>query len=919
MDTKSADASEDLARLAVLDAGLHQRLKAKLSRREPTISPAQVRMLVEETMWGVAQEVSFGHALADGFLSLLGEAPPDQVRYYRQTVRAAGAAGPTLGRLTAQYLAPVIKSGDKRLRRQFGQTLQVMTAKGNYTLPEPLKALQALIEEGQTDEALGYLKLLEVLFSADLTYTQSQHMAAAVPKAVLAFAPHERGWLIDALKSVAQIQVLFVEPFLKGFEKGLYLLDRPSLQTFISRVAALQQRDRDRALRYCSLDAYSARDAVAQLQVAVPLDQALPGLNRYARARTGKPVKVRSARDLSLAGNGHAEGVFSDGITIYLPSRIRSKESRAANMAIYKCMVKLETATIEFGTFDFDDDRFCDAHPELHCNTRGGSAALSHVGRFLSRFPIIELANDLMVVFEHGRQWLLHGKRYPGLVRELGPLLQDEARRLYGPKPAHPLQWLYWKLAVSSAFEQTPQPHPAFEQELSPILDRFYAAMASRRDVHTVAELVVQTFALVQKMLQRSGFLNAGGRSYRPLETPFNRKLLPECHYKANAAREDLLRKVRSYLAQHGIDLYVTDLRRILSDTSVLPSAEAVEQAVKAATGASRHGIGAGDTIDFSDPRWRRIFPDQIHDETAPRDTQGPVHWYGEWDHRIGDYLPDHVRVLNRTHTQGPRRFYDQVLLQHRGLVEQTRYAFEILKPQRLAILRQWIEGDDFDHRALIDFAVDRRAHRSPSERLYIKRLKQERDVAVLLLVDLSRSTDHAVSGAQKSVLEVEKEALVLFCEALQVVGDKFAIGGFSGVGRLNVDFWFIKRFQDPLEEGVKRRIAALTPQRNTRMGAAVRHAAAQLAAIEARVKLLIILGDGFPNDAGYKKEHAVEDTRRAIQEACSRNIHTHGITINIAADPQLDDLYGETHHNVISDVRELPDKLVRIYGSLTG
>jgi nitric oxide reductase activation protein len=207
---------------------------------------------------------------------------------------------------------------------------------------------------------------------------------------------------------------------------------------------------------------------------------------------------------------------------------------------------------------------------------------------------------------------------------------------------------------------------------------------------------------------------------------------------------------------------------------------------------------------------------------------------------------------------------------------------------------------------------------RIPSERLYIKRLKQQRDVAVLLLVDLSRSTANLVAGTGKTVLDVEREAIVLFCEALQVVGDAFAIAGFSGTGRLGVDYWNVKTFAEPMGDEIRTRISAMAPQRSTRMGGAIRHALSRLETIPNKVRLLITLGDGFPNDTGYKGEYAISDTRRAIAEARSKGIHLRPITINPIPDQQLDPMYGNRHHTVISDVRELPDKLWRIYRSLT-
>ncbi len=308
-------------------------------------------------------------------------------------------------------------------------------------------------------------------------------------------------------------------------------------------------------------------------------------------------------------------------------------------------------------------------------------------------------------------------------------------------------------------------------------------------------------------------------------------------------------------------------------------------------------------------------------DTTAIHDTL-PATWYREWDSHHSDYLHNHVRVVDRRVEGAGAGFYDQTLARYRELVSQIRYAFELMKPQGLKLLRNWTEGDELDYRAILDFVLDKKAGLIPSDRLYIKRIKQERNVAVLLLVDLSRSTGNALasgpSDAGATVLDVEKEAMVLFCEALGIVGDTFAIAGFSGNGRHCVDYTHIKEFDEPLNDAVRRRISGLSPQRGTRMGAAIRHATAQFEKIPASVRLMVILGDGFPNDVDYKQGYAISDTRKAIGEALSRRIHTHAVTVNMQSDARLDDLYGNVHHNVISDVRELPARLLRIYGALT-
>jgi nitric oxide reductase activation protein len=331
-------------------------------------------------------------------------------------------------------------------------------------------------------------------------------------------------------------------------------------------------------------------------------------------------------------------------------------------------------------------------------------------------------------------------------------------------------------------------------------------------------------------------------------------------------------------------------------------------------------GNQGGDKIqaDFSELDLSDVLDERaLLDESADF-ADAAVFRYREWDCRQGDYIDDHVRILDRLSAEKEGDFYERTMKRHEGLVRRIRHAFELLKPEGLKILKPWTEGDAFDYRALLDFAIDKKAGWIPSDRLYIKRLKQRRDVAVLLLTDLSKSTSNLVVDSDQTVLDVEKEAIVLFCEALEVLGDKSAIAGFSGTGRLGVDYYRIKDFGEPLDDPVKRRINAMAPQRSTRMGAAIRHATRELQKAEALTRLLILLGDGFPNDLDYKREYAIEDTRKATSEAMARNISFRAVTVNIAGDPRLDDLYGNVHHNVISDVRQLPDKLLRIYSALT-
>jgi hypothetical protein len=445
----------------------------------------------------------------------------------------------------------------------------------------------------------------------------------------------------------------------------------------------------------------------------------------------------------------------------------------------------------------------------------------------------------------------------------------------------------------------------------------FKRLMADQPDVEMTALLVGliydETLALISSVLGEDMTRDV----YKSLKLPFDRRVRPDLYWATFSKYVSCAQRLQTALKRRGLSVPVSAIRKSL----IAQKGKLTHKELQVIIGKDREHETVLDGKNGVDLSWLDLT--EVLGQVQPvmemmEDNGLPAHWHKEWDCHLGDYLPNHVRVLDRVLQGGSTRYYETVLGQYGGLIKKIRTSFELLRPEGLQILRQWIEGDEFDYRALLDFALDKKAGKMPSDRLYIKRIKQQRDVAVLFLVDLSRSTANTVTGSDETVLDVEKKAIVLFCEALEVVGDRYSIAGFSGTGRLGVDYYHIKDFAEPLNAEVCERIDAMRSQRSTRMGAAIRHATSQLEQVSARVRLLLVLGDGFPNDTNYKRDYAIKDTRRAIFEARSKEIHTKAITVNLPGDPQLDELYGAVHHLVISDVRELPDKLLRIYSALT-
>ena len=922
---------DTLKQLNLADPELYQAVKTSLDHKAVSVSKEDVAILVEETLWALSMEISFGQSVAKGYADLIGEASSENYYRYRELIRRFGHKGPTLGRIMAEHLVPVLKHGDSKLLKRFLKTLMIMESKGTYTLKDPFDELSNLLNEKDFDSACAYIDLLGDTFSEEMSYVQCQNIAYNIPRAIRSFSVSSRAWQIKQLHRVIKADHRLFDPFLLGMKKGLYLLSQDALDDFVFlTLNKLNQRFK-LAAKFLSLESKLGIDTYSDMQVTVPLSEVRQQLNNYLQARTSLSISVKSLSNLPgtmCKAHGQETFVCSDGKFIYLPDEISKFFTKDENKKLYKCLTRLEAGLYEFGTFDFDlekatekclrfvgiNDQSCEPDSILN------NEHISDLKRFFLLFPVPELADDLFTTFEHGRMRFLLNRQYPGLIRQTLPVLQQEALDMIKQKE----HWdsvflLYLKIALNVTLHKYVDVDKNTAAFIKQMEKQFKTAMAADHSVETCAEMVNIAYPCVDMLLKASEVPEDLEEIYNPIPTPFGWRVRPDLFFMSHLNFEQMAAKLNSQLANKGYKVYKSDIRRKLIANEGIISHEDIKSILLNNQNTKNKDVPKREiSIDLSWLDLSQLLNSRALTPLISDDDNGPVFWYKEWDCNLHDYLSTHVRVLDKSMPEFSDDFYISTLKQHQGLVQNIRYAFELLRPEGLVRLRQWVEGDEFDYRALLDFSIDKKAGKIPSDRLYIKHIKQTRDVAVLLLVDLSRSTSNTVYNSKVTILSVEKEAIVLFCEALQVVGDAFAIAGFSSTGPLGVDYLRIKDFEENLDERVKQRINAMAPQRNTRMGAAIRHATCQLEKISSKVRLLIILSDGFPNDIDYKHRYAIEDTRKAIFEARSKNIFTHAITVHFAGDPKLDDLYGNVHHNVISDVRELPDKLLRIYGTLT-
>ena len=273
------------------------------------------------------------------------------------------------------------------------------------------------------------------------------------------------------------------------------------------------------------------------------------------------------------------------------------------------------------------------------------------------------------------------------------------------------------------------------------------------------------------------------------------------------------------------------------------------------------------------------------------------VFHYDEWDHKIEDYRPAWCTLTEHRQTRTQEGFVAATFHEFGGIVTQIRRNFQLMRPEALRKMRYQQEGDDLDTDGLVEYVVDRRARISPTPRVYIKRDKRDRDVTTAFVVDMSSSTDRKIDG-RKRIIDIEKEALLLMCEALEAIRDEYAIYGFSGSGREDCQFYVVKELGERYDDRVKGRIGGIYARQKTRMGPALRHATRRLAAADSNVKLMILLTDGKPYDSDTYQDntYAQEDTKMALREARREKIHLFCVTVDREGADYLPHMYSDAN-----------------------
>ena len=575
----------------------------------------------------------------------------------------------------------------------------------------------------------------------------------------------------------------------------------------------------------------------------------------------GNFVRGLSGRPLRLE---KGDAVFTDSEIIHLPGVIARFPDMADNFKLAKAMVALLWAQTRFGTFRADLAAACAGFPDP-------ARALRQLHGMETLRLSARIARELPGLFREM-------ERLKSLLRESTPPAWEAiARRLAAPEAG-----LDDSLALLAEALRLPDFAPwCYQGTLKP--EAVAAALAARRDKEK-ARLRVKLGELLEEKR---------GSATVP-ENPDDGA--PEFA----AAVDDEAGRLDMELTLDGAPVAPPDDVKALLSSIYLDFGEIPPEYLVPA--------GAGE-YDPSLLGEQRADPDSVWQGTYHE--EGAL-FYPEWDMGREHYRKNWCVVREKEVPPVHDGFQRETLEKHAGLVKHLRKSFEAMRDENRLLKRQ-VDGDEVDIDALVEAIADARDGREMSDRLFVRQHRAERNIAVAFMVDMSGSTRGWIN-------EAEREALVLLCEALERLGDRYAIYGFSGVTRKRCELFRIKTFAEPYSDAVKARISGIRAQEYTRMGFAIRHLTKLLNEVDAATKVLITLSDGRPDDYfdGYRGQYGIEDTRMALLEARRAGVHPFCVTIDREARDYLPHMYGAARYIILDDVRQLPFKVSDIYRRLT-
>lgn len=707
------------------------------------------------------------------------------------------------------------------------------------------------------------------------------------------------------------------------------------------------------ARAYFALETRNALASVAQAMSGVPLRQIARSLKLFAKGLCGIDVTIESLPDAPDDSGGHHAGVMNpgasekerlrarvspDGQTIFLPALLRCYPTREENLRFFTVMTAHEAGHLEFGTYRVALDQLQDLARAVHARygqlpEASAVERISTLADLFTLYPQRGVIRDLWTVLEDARVDYRLQYEYPGLRDDLAALARESVkiRSVTHGMTAREMvvDCLLQRLTAEPGATHSPD-------ELHDVVDWAWAASQSLLHPGASAEDAIRLADhLYQVLDEMIGSLVVSERNDRTDQQSGSSESDLGAGPKASEEVATQYRPITNLAYRGAMDPDMVQGQNPaggqMDETAGHAEGRTTSDPFESgSSGLSEHGVeeevGRHPTSDGLAPQV--ISPSAIEQWLTVREpkggplqstqSDGRAFLYDEWDGVLHDYRSRWCRVIERSGIEGSPDFAEATLAAHAPTVRLLRRYFESIRPTALRRVYGQEDGEEVDLDAALRHVVDRRVGADLFDRVYVRRERRERQVAAAFLVDMSGSTGQHIETGTRSVIDVEKEGLVLLSEALEVLGDQYAIYGYSGQGRNHVDFVVLKEFDDGSRGRVAQRIGAVTPLQQNRDGAAIRHAVWKLVSQAARHRLLVLISDGKPLDDGYTDEYSLEDTKMALREARMQGVTPFCITVDRDANDYLKRMYGDVNFLILDDAGTLPDRLPRIYQSLT-
>jgi nitric oxide reductase NorD protein len=304
-----------------------------------------------------------------------------------------------------------------------------------------------------------------------------------------------------------------------------------------------------------------------------------------------------------------------------------------------------------------------------------------------------------------------------------------------------------------------------------------------------------------------------------------------------------------------------------------------------------------------------------------------PYH-YNEWDYHVQLSRPEWATVVERRQGKGNPEVMDEILTKHKPIASRIRHLIDALQPQGIVRRRGYEEGEELDLNAAVRAMIDIRRGIMPDPRINIRITRHVRDLSIVLLLDLSESTNEKIGGLkegeegyedQDSILDLTRESAGLLSWAIDSIGDNFAVHGFASDGRHDVQYYRYKDFDQPYDDDAKSRLAGMKGNLSTRMGAALRHAGWHLTQQNAQKRLVLLVTDGEPADIDERDpQYLRHDAKKAVEDLAMQGVYTYCLTLDPNADRYVSRIFGENNFSIVDDVERLPERLPNVFAALT-